>query len=497
MGSISLPQGRGNRQHNMRNYGEGKMPKNINVTMTVENVVWRDETTAHAYHRIFDGAVEEYNEKQKRADRKIKDYRTHILNSKNGEKEFYEDVLQWGKQEDFLEHPELREVAKECLLEYIEGFDERNPGLELVGAYIHMDEASPHMHFDYIPVATGYKTGMQKRNSLDRAMKNLIKIRTGHDYSPRPSERDASGKCTDNATKQWKEMERAHFRMICETHGLIVNEEIQTPERNSLSVMDYKIEKRKEEIERLADREQELKGSILSTRDVMNLDKSLPVLDMECPVENRKVVLTYHQYASLKTTAINADEKLESAEAKLQEADNKMTKAESLMTRAQALMCQATAKMGEAEEKAAEILKAAKEKAAQIVADAQAKFDGLLERINIRLGLIPQKDIYDAREQLKEYYKGCEKYLSSDMKEAIKQEDVSRLKALVSKMVTYNYDGTTRHWERGYEQVSTFVYKFEEYVNMKNQNVSTEEVLKKLHNAEQHSAIHGRYHSRK
>lgn len=167
MGSISMPQGRGNRQHNLRNYGEGKLPSNIDVTRTDQNIVWKDETITHAYHRIFDDVVAEYNAKQKRKDRQIKDYRTHILNSKNGEKEFYEDVLQWGKQEDFIEHPEWREIAKECLLEYIEGFEERNPGLELIGAYIHMDEASPHMHFDYIPVATGYKTGVQKRNSLD------------------------------------------------------------------------------------------------------------------------------------------------------------------------------------------------------------------------------------------------------------------------------------------------------------------------------------------
>ena len=122
------------------------------MTRTDQNIVWKDETITHAYHRIFDDAVAEYNAKQKRKDRQIKDYRTHILNSKNGEKEFYEDVLQWGKQEDFKEHPKWRVIAKECLLEYI-------PGLELIGAYIHMDEASPHMHFNYIPVATGYKTG--------------------------------------------------------------------------------------------------------------------------------------------------------------------------------------------------------------------------------------------------------------------------------------------------------------------------------------------------
>lgn len=80
--------------------------------------------------------------------------------------------------------PQWREIVKQSLIEYNEGFEDRNPGLELIGAYIHMDEASPHMHFDYISVAEGYKTGVQNRNSLDRAMRNLIAVRTGSEYSP-------------------------------------------------------------------------------------------------------------------------------------------------------------------------------------------------------------------------------------------------------------------------------------------------------------------------
>lgn len=71
MGSISMPQGRGNRQHNLRNYGEGKLPSNIDVTRTNQNIVLRDESTAHAYNRIFDEAVAEYNANQKRKDCQI------------------------------------------------------------------------------------------------------------------------------------------------------------------------------------------------------------------------------------------------------------------------------------------------------------------------------------------------------------------------------------------------------------------------------------------
>lgn len=404
MGSISMPQGRGNRQHNLRNYGEGKMQSNVNASRTEQNIVWKDETTAHAYHRIFDDAVSEYNAKQKRKDRQIKDYRTHILNSKNGEKEFYEDVLQWGKQEDFIEHPEWREIAKECLLEYIEGFEERNPGLELIGAYIHMDEASPHMHFDYIPVATGYKTGVQKRNSLDRAMRNLIAVRTGSEYSPRPDEKDASGKCTDNATKQWKEMERAHFKKICIRRGLVVDGEVKTPERDSLSVLEYKAEMRKQEIQKLETQEKELRGTL---RNLQSLIKQ-------------------------------AEEKLEEA----------------------------------------------KKEAASIIESAKAKANEWLEKINIRLGLIPKKDIEDKRRELVGYYKACESYLTNDMRIAINNEDVKGFGALVSQLTASNPDGTVAKRDPGWEELFDFEIKFGEYLEMKSKNVKTEDIIKEL---EQHT----------
>lgn len=404
-----MPQGRGNRQHNLRNYGEGKLPSNVDASRTEQNIVWKDETIVQAYHRIFDDAVAEYNAKQKRKDRQIKDYRTHILNSKNGEKEFYEDVLQWGKQEDFIEHPEWREIAKECLLEYIKGFEDRNPGLELIGAYIHMDEASPHMHFDYIPVATGYKTGVQKRNSLDRAMRNLIAVRTGSEYSPRPDEKDASGKCIDNATKQWKEMERAHFRKICIRRGLAVDGEIKTPERDSLSVLEYKAEMRKQEIQKLEIREKELRGTL---RNLQSFIKQ-------------------------------AEEKLEEA----------------------------------------------KKEAASIIESAKAKANEWLEKINIRLGLIPKKDIEDKRLELVGYYKACEPYLTNDMRIAINNEDVKGFGVLVSRLTASNPDGTVARRDPGWEELFDFEIKFGEYLEMKNKNVKTEDILKEL---EQTERVRGR-----
>lgn len=226
MGRVSMPQGKGSQLHNRREYEKiGKpIPDNIDVSKSSENIILVDKDIKQAYREIFGEALEQYNAKQKRADRKIEDYCDHIKKSKNGEKLFYEDVVQWGSKEDF-QKPETRERAKEALVQYVKGFEERNPNLKLVGAYIHMDEASPHLHLDYIPVAQGYTRGLETRNSLDKAMKQM-------GYQPEKESRK------NNATKLWKENERSVFGEICRNMGLEV--EAERKARGSLSVDEYK-----------------------------------------------------------------------------------------------------------------------------------------------------------------------------------------------------------------------------------------------------------------
>lgn len=227
MGRVSMPQGKGSQLHNRREYEKiGRpIPDNIDVSKSSENITLVDKDIRQAYGEIFGEALEKYNGKQKRADRKIESYYDHIQKSKNGEKLFYEDVVQWGKKEDF-QNPQTRERAKEALVKYVEGFEERNPNLKLIGAYIHMDEASPHLHLDYVPVAHGYSRGLETRNSLDKAMKQM-------GFQPENESRK------NNATKLWKESERAVFGEICRGLGLEVEPERKS-DRKSLTVEEYK-----------------------------------------------------------------------------------------------------------------------------------------------------------------------------------------------------------------------------------------------------------------
>jgi hypothetical protein len=227
MGRISMPQGKGSQLHNRREYWKigREIPDNIDQDRSRDNLTIIDLDIREAYREIFGESLEKYNQKQKRNDRKISDYYDHISKSKNGEKLFYEDVLQWGRKEDFETNPELWETARDALQQYAETFEQRNPNLKLIGAYIHMDEASPHLHLDYVPVAHGYSRGLETRNSLDRAMKEM-------GYQPDKESRK------NNATKLWKEHERAYFGEICRTMGLKVEQERQA--RGSLSVEEYK-----------------------------------------------------------------------------------------------------------------------------------------------------------------------------------------------------------------------------------------------------------------
>lgn len=221
-----MPQGKGSQLHNKREYEKigREIPENIDPSKSTENITLVDLDIRSAYREIFGDALDRYNSKQKRADRKIEDYYEHIQKSKNGEKLFYEDVVQWGSKDDF-QTPSTREKAKEALVQYVQGFESRNPNLKIIGAYIHMDEASPHLHLDYIPVAHGYTRGLETRNSLDKAMKQM-------GYQPEKESRK------NNATKLWKENERIVFGQICREHGLEV--EAERKARGSLSVEEYK-----------------------------------------------------------------------------------------------------------------------------------------------------------------------------------------------------------------------------------------------------------------
>src|SRR5699024_9135596 len=159
-----------NIDHNNRTKSDKEKKRNshIDYERSDENKYLIQEDIRDLYKREFGEALESYNAKQRRADRKIKDYYKHIEASKKTSTQ-QEMIIQIGDKDDFLNN-ENREIANTILEEWFHDFEKRNPNLKVYNAVIHNDEASPHMHLNFVPVASGYKRGLEKQVAFDRAI---------------------------------------------------------------------------------------------------------------------------------------------------------------------------------------------------------------------------------------------------------------------------------------------------------------------------------------
>src|SRR5699024_2370530 len=159
-----------NIDHNNRTMSDKEKERNshIDYERSDENKYLIQEDIRDLYKREFGEALENYNAKQRRSDRKIKDYYKHIEASKKTSTQ-QEMIIQIGDKDDFSNN-ENREIVNTILEEWFHDFEKRNPNLKVYNAVIHNDEASPHMHLNFVPVASGYKRGLEKQVAFDRAI---------------------------------------------------------------------------------------------------------------------------------------------------------------------------------------------------------------------------------------------------------------------------------------------------------------------------------------
>ena len=221
--------GKGSLNHNSREF----YASNVDPNRSHLNIEFCREDIRNVYHELFDEAQERFNAKQTRNDRRIEDYYEKICSSKQ-EKPFHEIVLQIGNKDDTGIHTELAETAKQCLIQYANGFQARNPTLRVFWSHLHMDEATPHVHIDFVPYITGSKRSMDTRVSLKQALAQLG-FKGG----------------TRSATEwnQWVQSEKQVLAEIMLEHG-IEWEQLGTHEEH-LSVLDYKKQERAKEVRAL------------------------------------------------------------------------------------------------------------------------------------------------------------------------------------------------------------------------------------------------------
>lgn len=256
---ISFGQGKGSIAHNNREF----VADNVDVFRTPDNITFVCQPIGEAYDQLFAESTERYNAKQKRNDRKVHgSYYEHLFGVKpcntvrtaaDKRKSFYEDVVQIGKKEDSGFGTEDFQLVADCLKEYMEGFQNRNPNFYVFNAVLHMDEATPHLHIDYIPVGH-YKRGQDIQNGIAQALKEM-------DYG--------EGKM---AIAKWRTAEVEVLNKICLEHGIKPLEPEKA--RGTVEIPEYK--EQRQQADALAEQNAQAEAELAEKRsESENLDENI------------------------------------------------------------------------------------------------------------------------------------------------------------------------------------------------------------------------------
>ena len=314
--------GKGSVNHNSRKFHA----KNTDPERSCLNVEYCNENIKDVYHELFDEALVRYNEKQTRSDRIIDDYYEKICSGKQ-EKPFHEIILQIGNKDDMGAKTKDGQLAAKILDEYMQDFKRRNPTLRVFSAYLHMDEATPHLHIDFIPYTTGSKRGLETRVSLKKALAEI-----GF----------KGGTRSETERNQWVAAEKEQLAEIMLQHG-IEWEKKGTHEKH-LSVLDFE---KKERAKEVAELEQKISGSkeelssilhqqITAGQETEQIRKEGEAIRQEVSELSAANYLLKEQTELLagdKENLLSENEKLEKQQKKLQQEINKMVQSKEVMER--------------------------------------------------------------------------------------------------------------------------------------------------------------------
>lgn len=240
LASISIELGKGALKHNSRIFNT----PNTNPERSHLNKEYINDDIKNVYHELFDEAVERYNSKQTRYDRKVKNYYEKICNGKQ-EKPFHEIVVQIGNKNDFGIGKQTTGLAEKALDNYVSTFQKRNPYLRVFSAHMHLDEATPHLHIDFVPFTTGSKRGLDTRVSLKQALANQGFVGNGREET------------------EWALWVNSEKESLAESMlKFNIEWENQHTSREHLSVLDYKKKERQKEVIQLEEKVDMLKNEI-------------------------------------------------------------------------------------------------------------------------------------------------------------------------------------------------------------------------------------------
>lgn len=295
--TISGMVGKGSLNHNHRVF----VAENVDRERISDDVTYHNENLQAVYAELFGAALERYNAKQKRSDRKIVNYYEHIRMGKQ-EKLYHEVIFQIGNVKDTAVGTTEGEQAKAVLDEFMREFEGRNSHLRVFSATLHMDEATPHLHIDFVPFTTGSGRGLDTRVSMKKAL---------------AAQGFEGGSRGDTEFNQWINAEKQALAKVMERHG-IEWEHLDTHNEH-LSVLDFKKLERQAEVKTLEQSLSKLEQQQTDVQAVEQIDvKNVPLTS--------KVILERGDYQTLMVAAQKyvVQEKKEGKLARLLKAAEKM-----------------------------------------------------------------------------------------------------------------------------------------------------------------------------
>ena len=320
--TISFMTGKGSVNHNSRKFHA----KNTDSERSCLNVEYCNENVKDVYHELFDEALAWYNEKQTRSDRRIDDYYEKIRSGKQ-EKPFHEIILQIGDKDNMGAKTENGQLAAKVLDKYMRDFQRRNPTLRVFSAYLHMDEATPHLHIDFVPYTTGSKRGLDTRVSLKQALSAL-----GF----------KGGTRRETELNQWVAYEKKHLAAVMLEHG-IEWEKKGTHEKH-LSVLDFEKKERAKEVaeleqsisdgkERLSDIQIQHRKAVQETEQIRKKGEAIRQEVSELSETSDLLKEQATTLAEDKKKLLSDNVKLEKQQKKLQQDIEKMVQSKAVMER--------------------------------------------------------------------------------------------------------------------------------------------------------------------
>ena len=211
-----------------------------------------------------------------------------VITGTNKQKSFYEHLVYIGTRKDTGVGTPDAEITTECLREYMEGFQARNPNFYVFNAVLHLDESTPHLHINYIPVGH-FTRGLEVRDAKNKAMEEMG---FGNDAK---------------ANDRWRRNEWDILKNICNAHGI----EISEPKKSrgySYKVEEYgehqdKINALNAEIERLiAERDETVAEFEKLAKKKVNIGE-IESIEAKESVFGKKVTLSKEDYDKLSDTA--------------------------------------------------------------------------------------------------------------------------------------------------------------------------------------------------